>query len=799
MNAIQAQPNAVIQIGRLGENIYTLVQFDISEYLAQYPNATAILLNMRPGDTSAYPVANTTTDEQYLYWTVADNDLTVKGMGYCELVIMDGEMVAKSIIYPTQIMDALDGSGEEPADWDTWLSQFESLVAQANADASSASQSATDAAASAVSASESAQSASESKQNASESATAAANSATAAETAKTAVENLGVDADTLAPGSAATVEKSVDPSTGAVTLSFGIPEGEQGVKGDTGATPDISIGTVETLPAGSAATATITGTPEAPVLSLGIPQGAKGDTGEVTQAEFDELKSAIELNAGNQILSNWQGSAFYKLSGSATSVDINTPETTGANYYKCLYVACQAGDVFFVTSHGSSAARPFAFLSSASAADNIINRAGAGEYDIANYKVVAPAGSVYAVFNANIDYPSMVIKGELAKTAGWTFTDINIPWEVGNIVMSSSSYEYKYDRSSRVRTPQGYSLNLHAGDVIGMTDYTDAEYYFGFIDTTGTFNYGGLKTADYTLTQDGDYFFLLRNKTEVSVLGNIESLTDLFFVKSITSPNQIYAEGCAYTGRYAYDVETGLDYHLFKPCKPRFAMHRGYSTLAPENTVPAFVLAGENDAWAIETDIYETADGHFVCHHDSTVDRMTDGTGYISDMTLAQVEALTIDAGAHISEYQNLKIPTFEEYLSICRRYGCAGFVEVKAINNINALISLIKKLGMSNNIVLLTSNKTYIPLWRYVTPIPIGYIGYGSTDDSNMIDEISSFKNVCVDFAESTVLDSDEIEKAHELNIPVFVWTVDAEQRADELFRLGVDVITTNSIPQFT
>lgn len=149
MNAIQAQPNAVIQIGRLGENIYTLVQFDISEYLAQYPNATAILLNMRPGDTSAYPVANITTDEQYLYWTVTENDLTVKGMGYCELVIMDGEMVAKSIIYPTQIMDALDGSGEEPADWDTWLSQFESLAAQANS-------SAVEAAASAESATESA-------------------------------------------------------------------------------------------------------------------------------------------------------------------------------------------------------------------------------------------------------------------------------------------------------------------------------------------------------------------------------------------------------------------------------------------------------------------------------------------------------------------------------------------------------------------------------------------------------------------------------------------------------------------
>lgn len=281
MNAIQAQPNAVIQIGRLGENIYTLVQFDISEYLAQYPNATAILLNMRPGDTSAYPVANITTDEQYLYWTVADNDLTVKGMGYCELVIMDGEMVAKSIIYPTQIMDALDGSGEEPADWDTWLSQFESLVAQANS-------SAVEAAGSASAAAGSASDASASARDASGYADDAGASATDAETAKNAIENMGVDADTLAPGSPATVTKSVDPSTGAVTLSFGIPQGEQGVQGETG--PQGEQG--ETGPQGPQGIQGEQGI-QGPQGPQG-PKGDKGDPGEVTQVEFDELKSAFE-------------------------------------------------------------------------------------------------------------------------------------------------------------------------------------------------------------------------------------------------------------------------------------------------------------------------------------------------------------------------------------------------------------------------------------------------------------------------------------------------------------------------
>ena len=56
--------------------------------------------------------------------------------------------------------------------------------------------------------------------------------------------------------------------------------GEQGPKGDTGATPNIQIGTVQTLGPGQQATASMTGTPENPVLNLGIPKGEKGEDAE---------------------------------------------------------------------------------------------------------------------------------------------------------------------------------------------------------------------------------------------------------------------------------------------------------------------------------------------------------------------------------------------------------------------------------------------------------------------------------------------------------------------------------------
>ena len=56
----------------------------------------------------------------------------------------------------------------------------------------------------------------------------------AAQEAAESVQDMGVEAETLAPGSAATVEKTVDPETGVVTLEFGIPAGEQGIQGATG-------------------------------------------------------------------------------------------------------------------------------------------------------------------------------------------------------------------------------------------------------------------------------------------------------------------------------------------------------------------------------------------------------------------------------------------------------------------------------------------------------------------------------------------------------------------------------------
>lgn len=114
-------------------------------------------------------------------------------------------------------------------------------------------------------------------------------------------ENFSVTVTTLPAGSSATASYADG------ILSLGIPKGDkgdQGDKGETGLTPDFSIGTVETLEPGESATAAITGTDEAPVLNLGIPQGIKGDQGDVNATgTYPDLTAGKATNA-DQLISS---------------------------------------------------------------------------------------------------------------------------------------------------------------------------------------------------------------------------------------------------------------------------------------------------------------------------------------------------------------------------------------------------------------------------------------------------------------------------------------------------------------
>ncbi len=92
--------------------------------------------------------------------------------------------------------------------------------------------------------------------------------------------------------------------------------------------------------------------------------------------------------------------------------------------------------------------------------------------------------------------------------------------------------------------------------------------------------------------------------------------------------------------------------------------HRGAMETHPENTIPAFLAAVNAGAHMIEFDVFLTMDKALVVIHDETVDRTTNGTGKVSDLTLQQIKEL--DAGSwKSSEFAGEKIPTIDEVLAI--------------------------------------------------------------------------------------------------------------------------------------
>lgn len=241
----------------------------------------------------------------------------------------------------------------------------------------------------------------------------------------------------------------------------------------------------------------------------------------------------------------------------------------------------------------------------------------------------------------------------------------------------------------------------------------------------------------------------------------------------------------------------GLSNPLLRPAFPRIAMHRGFMSQAPENTIPAFTLAGQSGAWGIETDVWETADGYFVISHDDDVSRMTDGTGKISEMTYAQTQECTIDAGSNIEQYPNQKMPLLEDYLKICRRYGCVACVEIKGITNYANFINTIKAYGMEGSTVLASYwDESVFTTIRGLTSMPIMIVATGNFSDS--VNYATRLPDIWLDMI-GTYITKANLDLAHAANVPVAGWTYETESSIKNATDLGMDIAISGTVAKLT
>ena len=230
----------------------------------------------------------------------------------------------------------------------------------------------------------------------------------------------------------------------------------------------------------------------------------------------------------------------------------------------------------------------------------------------------------------------------------------------------------------------------------------------------------------------------------------------------------------------------------------KFIGHRGMPYDAPENSTPAFQLAGSSKAafWGCETDVRQTKDGIWVCMHDDTIDRTTNGTGKVSELTLAQIQSYKIDTGNNLSFWDKttLIVPTLEEYLRVCRNAKVIPVIELKAATkaaDYDSFMSVIKKMGFESKAVVLSDYVNLVELRKRSEVINFHLATTGIS--TTTINQAIALRN-CAITAQNTTLTQALVEQAHESGLEVSTWTVNDIPSTELATGYGVDYITTDA-----
>jgi glycerophosphoryl diester phosphodiesterase len=235
---------------------------------------------------------------------------------------------------------------------------------------------------------------------------------------------------------------------------------------------------------------------------------------------------------------------------------------------------------------------------------------------------------------------------------------------------------------------------------------------------------------------------------------------------------------------------------------PLVVAHRGASVELPENTLPAFEGALAAGADVIETDVRLTADGVAIVMHDAYVDRVTDGVGLVSRLTLAEVKRLDASGGRS----QRAEVPTLVEVLELVN--GRAGInLEIKNIPGepgfdspreaaVESALGDLERVGFTGSVLVSSFNWITIERSKELAPeVPTGFLTIVGIAPEASLTYVRQAGHRYVLPNAVSLLDAGEavVTAAHDEGIRVGTWTVDDPDVAQTLFSWGVDAVATN------
>ena len=222
--------------------------------------------------------------------------------------------------------------------------------------------------------------------------------------------------------------------------------------------------------------------------------------------------------------------------------------------------------------------------------------------------------------------------------------------------------------------------------------------------------------------------------------------------------------------------------------------HRGFSGVAPENTLAAFQKAIDHQFEYYELDIHKTKDDSLVVIHDASVNRTSSNgmKGKIAEMTYEELSKVRVGYSDKFGDqFKEEKVPTLREALAMSKG-KIKVCVEIKVNGVEQEMMDIINDLEMKNEVIIFSFYYQALEKVRALDKdIPILFL-VGSANERS-IDSAKAINAQAIGAGGGNPITKDYIDKAHKSGIEVWRWTVDDAKTMGELIEVGVDGIISN------